>query len=250
MPATYGQGLAPAPQQPLRALILRRLRADCGETPCVRVPDPALWRKDDEWPTPQAASSSGALPHRPRLTARPLRGRLRTCLGQLPFEDAARIPLAWHRVKLHFARRNRLAAIVTRPLQMRSASLPSFPAKPPLHSRLDNKEDPRLQKSSANESWPIWATSTASWPMSLWVMDDLLHKKSVWIFGSDGWGCDIGYGGLDHVLASGAGHQCASDGYRGFTPIQAASPQSPRRLGLSPSFCGSRQAHRHGSPDA
>ncbi len=46
------------------------------------------------------------------------------------------------------------------------------------------------------------------------------------------------------MLASGAGHQCASDGYRGFTPIQAASPQRPRRLALSPSFCGSRQAHR------
>jgi len=28
-------------------------------------------------------------------------------------------------------------------------------------------------------------------------------KKSVWIFGGDGWAYDIGYGGLDHVLASG-----------------------------------------------
>ena len=28
-------------------------------------------------------------------------------------------------------------------------------------------------------------------------------KKSVWIFGGDGWGYDIGYGGLDHVLGSG-----------------------------------------------
>ena len=35
-------------------------------------------------------------------------------------------------------------------------------------------------------------------------MDDLYTKKSVWIFGGDGWGYDIGYGGLDHVLASGA----------------------------------------------
>ena len=30
---------------------------------------------------------------------------------------------------------------------------------------------------------------------------DLLVKKSVWIFGGDGWAYDIGYGGLDHVLA-------------------------------------------------
>jgi pyruvate-ferredoxin/flavodoxin oxidoreductase len=33
---------------------------------------------------------------------------------------------------------------------------------------------------------------------------DLLVKKSVWIMGGDGWAYDIGYGGLDHVLASGS----------------------------------------------
>lgn len=32
---------------------------------------------------------------------------------------------------------------------------------------------------------------------------DYLVRKSVWIMGGDGWGYDIGYGGLDHVLASG-----------------------------------------------
>ena len=32
---------------------------------------------------------------------------------------------------------------------------------------------------------------------------DLLTKKSIWIFGGDGWAYDIGYGGVDHVLASG-----------------------------------------------
>ena len=32
---------------------------------------------------------------------------------------------------------------------------------------------------------------------------DFLSKKSQWIFGGDGWAYDIGYGGLDHVLASG-----------------------------------------------
>jgi pyruvate-ferredoxin/flavodoxin oxidoreductase len=32
---------------------------------------------------------------------------------------------------------------------------------------------------------------------------DLLVKKSIWIVGGDGWAYDIGYGGLDHVLASG-----------------------------------------------
>jgi pyruvate-ferredoxin/flavodoxin oxidoreductase len=37
----------------------------------------------------------------------------------------------------------------------------------------------------------------------LMALADMLVKKSVWIVGGDGWAYDIGYGGLDHVLASG-----------------------------------------------
>ncbi len=37
---------------------------------------------------------------------------------------------------------------------------------------------------------------------SLQAVADLLIKRSVWSFGGDGWAYDIGYGGLDHVLAS------------------------------------------------
>jgi pyruvate-ferredoxin/flavodoxin oxidoreductase len=36
------------------------------------------------------------------------------------------------------------------------------------------------------------------------ALADELIKKSVWVIGGDGWAYDIGYGGLDHVLASGA----------------------------------------------
>jgi len=36
------------------------------------------------------------------------------------------------------------------------------------------------------------------------ALADYLVRKSVWIVGGDGWAYDIGYGGLDHVLASGA----------------------------------------------
>ncbi|WP_367155148.1 pyruvate:ferredoxin (flavodoxin) oxidoreductase [Methylomonas sp. HYX-M1] len=38
---------------------------------------------------------------------------------------------------------------------------------------------------------------------TLLELADFLCKKSVWIIGGDGWAYDIGYGGLDHVLASG-----------------------------------------------
>jgi pyruvate-ferredoxin/flavodoxin oxidoreductase len=38
---------------------------------------------------------------------------------------------------------------------------------------------------------------------TLHSLADYLVKKSIWIIGGDGWAYDIGYGGLDHVLASG-----------------------------------------------
>ncbi|MBT3245003.1 MAG: pyruvate:ferredoxin (flavodoxin) oxidoreductase [Bacteroidetes bacterium] len=46
-----------------------------------------------------------------------------------------------------------------------------------------------------NESNPVASEILA--------LEQYLIKKSVWIFGGDGWAYDIGYGGLDHVLASG-----------------------------------------------
>ena len=47
--------------------------------------------------------------------------------------------------------------------------------------------------------------AAAGCPVSKEILDkkEFLSKKAVWIFGGDGWAYDIGYGGLDHVLASG-----------------------------------------------
>jgi pyruvate-ferredoxin/flavodoxin oxidoreductase len=41
------------------------------------------------------------------------------------------------------------------------------------------------------------------WAVQLRSLADALVKRSVWIVGGDGWAYDIGYGGVDHVLASG-----------------------------------------------
>lgn len=49
----------------------------------------------------------------------------------------------------------------------------------------------------------LLAESTDSQAKNLISVADALVKKSVWIVGGDGWAYDIGYGGLDHVLASG-----------------------------------------------
>jgi len=49
------------------------------------------------------------------------------------------------------------------------------------------------------------ALGKESHPVAGQILDlkQYLVKKSVWIFGGDGWAYDIGYGGLDHVIASG-----------------------------------------------
>ncbi len=49
----------------------------------------------------------------------------------------------------------------------------------------------------------ILATSGTPRAKNLLGVADMLVKKSVWSVGGDGWAYDIGYGGLDHVLASG-----------------------------------------------
>lgn len=48
-------------------------------------------------------------------------------------------------------------------------------------------------------------TSAAGCPVAAAVLEkkQYIAKKSMWLFGGDGWAYDIGYGGLDHVLASG-----------------------------------------------
>ena len=47
------------------------------------------------------------------------------------------------------------------------------------------------------------SAANADLAKSILADKDYLAKKSIWIFGGDGWAYDIGYGGLDHVLASG-----------------------------------------------
>ena len=47
------------------------------------------------------------------------------------------------------------------------------------------------------------AQETAPAAKELLILKNYFTKKSQWIFGGDGWAYDIGYGGVDHVLASG-----------------------------------------------
>ena len=48
-----------------------------------------------------------------------------------------------------------------------------------------------------------WSAAGCEASKKILAEKDYLAKKSVWIFGGDGWAYDIGFGGLDHVIASG-----------------------------------------------
>ena len=50
---------------------------------------------------------------------------------------------------------------------------------------------------------PLLEKETGAKAKEILELKQYLVKKSIWMFGGDGWAYDIGYGGLDHVLASG-----------------------------------------------
>ncbi|HPB82403.1 MAG TPA: pyruvate:ferredoxin (flavodoxin) oxidoreductase [Spirochaetota bacterium] len=68
---------------------------------------------------------------------------------------------------------------------------------------LENKEDGEKTKEISNRLIPLLEKSDAGEAREILKLKKYLIKSSVWAFGGDGWAYDIGYGGLDHVLASG-----------------------------------------------
>jgi len=51
----------------------------------------------------------------------------------------------------------------------------------------------------------LFEKKSSAYPLLYEILNrsDYLTKKSIWVFGGDGWAYDIGYGGLDHVIATG-----------------------------------------------
>ena len=74
---------------------------------------------------------------------------------------------------------------------------------------LENKDNGELSKVSSREVEAILAENNIENEEAKTLIEeikeraDYLIKRSQWILGGDGWAYDIGYGGLDHVLASG-----------------------------------------------
>ncbi|MBR6028219.1 MAG: pyruvate:ferredoxin (flavodoxin) oxidoreductase [Clostridia bacterium] len=68
---------------------------------------------------------------------------------------------------------------------------------------LENKDDAEGSRKAGDKLVALLEPKDCGGERRKFILDnkDLLTKKSIWIFGGDGWAYDIGYGGVDHVLA-------------------------------------------------
>ena len=115
------------------------------------------------------------------------------------FEDPAE--LAYGMLQAVNARREGLVSI------MRHAMEHDVPdsVKAAMENWLANMNDAAGSKSAGEELIETLMNEAEgeSYTGEILELNDLLTKRSMWVFGGDGWAYDIGYGGLDHVLASG-----------------------------------------------
>ena len=90
--------------------------------------------------------------------------------------------------------KNRMLAVMD---EVKPATREAFEAWIASMTNLDASKEAsaRLLKELESETHPV--------VKEIMNLKQYLVKKSIWIFGGDGWAYDIGYGGLDHVLASG-----------------------------------------------
>ncbi|MCL1864344.1 MAG: pyruvate:ferredoxin (flavodoxin) oxidoreductase [Spirochaetes bacterium] len=65
------------------------------------------------------------------------------------------------------------------------------------------KNDSEKTKELRDKIVPLLEKDKSETAKNILQLKQYLIKKSIWIFGGDGWAYDIGYGGLDHVVASG-----------------------------------------------
>ncbi len=182
-------------QQPL--LEFSGACAGCGETPYVKLITQLFGERMIIANATGCSSIWGAsAPSFPYCTNQDGHG---PAWGNSLFEDAAEY--GYGMLIATNQRRDNLARIITECLNIEGLT---DELKTAMQGWLDNKEDAEGSKKFGDDI--ISELSHApEHPLfeSIWSMNDMLTKKSIWAFGGDGWAYDIGYGGLDHVLASG-----------------------------------------------
>lgn len=97
------------------------------------------------------------------------------------------------------AQRNRLEDIMRSAL----ANGASDAEKEAFQLWIDTKNDGEKSPDASAKVLDVIANSNSEYAKEITKLKQYLVKKSIWVFGGDGWAYDIGYGGLDHVMASG-----------------------------------------------
>jgi len=170
--------------------------AGCGETPYVKVLTQMFGERMLVANATGCSSIWGASsPTTPYCTNKDGFG---PAWGNSLFEDAAEYGCG---MGIAYQQRRALLSMKVEEALKDEAATPEL--KEALKGWLDNKEDAEGSRKYGEMIMANLEGFDSPLAHELWHMDDLFTKKSVWIFGGDGWGYDIGYGGLDHVLASG-----------------------------------------------
>ena len=68
---------------------------------------------------------------------------------------------------------------------------------------IEGRDNAAASEAASQKVLEVLKGNNASYAQEVLSLSQYLIKKSIWVFGGDGWAYDIGYGGLDHVLASG-----------------------------------------------
>ena len=100
------------------------------------------------------------------------------------------------------ARRARLSETIK---ELSAADCAPAEAKEAALEWLDGKDDAEKSKAAGEKLLAALNACSCNGEKKQFILEnsDLLTKKSMWIFGGDGWAYDIGFGGLDHAIASG-----------------------------------------------
>ena len=96
--------------------------------------------------------------------------------------------------------RNRIAAKVKDLMDITTVDTKKAACEAYLATMDDGEANKAAVKALVSE---LEKDSECAYSKEILASKEYLGKKSVWIFGGDGWAYDIGFGGLDHVLASG-----------------------------------------------
>ena len=170
--------------------------AGCGETPYVRLMTQLF---GDHMMVANATGCSsiysGSFPSSPYTCN--IEGQGPAWANSL-FEDNAEFGLGMHLGSERM--RDRIEQLMKE--AMEDASCPAE-AKELFSQWIQNRKSAAETAALAEKIVPLVESCKCPQCKEIAVLKDYLVKRSQWIVGGDGWAYDIGYGGLDHVLASG-----------------------------------------------